>query len=347
MYNAITAYKSRLEGECTCKQDVARFLMEIVELPGRVIKSYGQIWDTFWMMIDEGLLLFTEPDDVFATSHATTAHLVWVADVTGEDSFPIHQFSGYVSLDDEHFCFDRLRTSTIREVGLRVERVISLRNDSGLHAYPPNEVPPSDSLDGFRSEGLQAFGLIFSQSVVTGYLSLENFHLFIQGPDWRYSDHPWFKMEPRLAMNPYGYYVLFASTDNAKVLSIDGSEKRFCLFTDGFLWSWEFRAMNYLIHEAIDTYDSEYQPYYNCRESVDPSLKIWRAILAHSDWKSLYKELLKDTYEISSPYTSWPKFCKEFEQADYLEVRESLQYLYDWVSTALDAAGGVYAYCIM
>lgn len=80
MYNAITACNSRLEGACTCTHDVVQFLMEIVQLQGRDIKSYGKIGDAQWMIVDDGLLLFTGPDNVFSTFHATTAHLVWIAD---------------------------------------------------------------------------------------------------------------------------------------------------------------------------------------------------------------------------------------------------------------------------
>ena len=91
MFNAITVSESRLEGACTCTHDVARFLMEIVELQGRVIKCYGRIGDTQWMIVDDGLLLSTGPDNVFSTFHDTTAHLVWIEDAAGEESFTIEQ----------------------------------------------------------------------------------------------------------------------------------------------------------------------------------------------------------------------------------------------------------------
>ena len=81
MYNAVTAYNSLLEGECTCEQDVARFLVEIVELQGRVVKSYGRICFTLWMMLDDGLLLFTGPRSFYGAYEETTAHLVWVPDL--------------------------------------------------------------------------------------------------------------------------------------------------------------------------------------------------------------------------------------------------------------------------
>lgn len=345
MYNAVTACNSLLEGECTCEQDVARFLVEIVELQGRVVRSYGRMYDTLWMMLDDGLLLFTGPSNLFSAYHETTAHLVWVPDLACVESSYIQDCLASISHAEKGSVIDENTCPYMRiEVGLRVERLVFLCNDAGLHAYPPNEVNPSDSLDGYRSKGMKAFGLVFSQSETTGYLSLVNFHLFMQGPDWRYSGHPWFKMEPRLAMQPYGYYVLFVCQDNAKPLSIDGSEKRYCLFFDEMHRSWEFRAMEYLFHRAFDTYDWENAPYYNSREAIEPFLEVCRAILYCSDWKSLHEQLCKDKYTILTEYTSWPKFCKEYEQADYLVMREAVQYLYDWVSVALDAAGGVYMY---
>ena len=345
MYNAVTAYNSLLEGECTCEQDVARFLVEIVELQGRVVKSYGRICFTLWMMLDDGLLLFTGPRSFYGAYEETTAHLVWVPDLACVESPSIQDCLALISHAKEGSIIDEYKCSLMRiEVGLQIERLVFLRNDAGLHAYPPPEVNPGDSLDGFRSKGMKAFGLVFSQSETTGYLSLLNFHLFLQGPDWRYSGHPWFKTEPRLAMQPYGYWVLFVSQDNAKVLSIDGSEQRYCLFFDEMHWSREFRAIEALFHKTFDAYDWENAPYYNSREALEPFLEVWRVILSCSDWKSLYEQLCKDTYTTLTEYTSWPKFCKEYEQANYLEMREALQYLYDWVSVALDAAGGVYAY---
>ncbi|MDX9983537.1 hypothetical protein [Sphaerochaeta sp.] len=347
MFNAITASESRLEGACTCTHDVARFLMEIVELQGRVIKCYGRIGDTQWMIVDDGLLLSTGPDNVFSTFHDTTAHLVWIEDAAGEESFTIEQLLDWSFPAGDGSIIDTLRSLKITiNVGLRVERVISLCTDSGLHAFPPNEVPVSDSLDGYWSKGLHAFGLVFFQSSVTGYLCLETLHLFIQGLDWRYSGHPWFKMDPRLAMPPYTEYVLFVGQDDAKVLSIDGNEKRYCLCLDLMFGSFERWATGKLFHHAFKTSDWENEPYYNSKESLISSLKVWRAILAHRDWKTLYVELCKDTYEPYSEYATWPKLFKEFEQADFLEVREAIQCLYDWVSAALDAAGGVYAYFV-
>lgn len=345
MFNALSAYKSRLEGECTCTQDVAHFLMEIVQLQGRVVRSYGRICHTMWMMIDEGLLLFTRPDGVFTSSYKTASHLVWVPDVACEESPTIKQLLVMIALAGDGSIIDEFEYPEIRiEVGLMIERIVFLRNDSGLHAYPPNDVPPSDSLDGYSSESLWAFGLLFSDSDATGYLSLVDFHLFIQGPDWRYSGHRWFKMESRLAIQPYAYYVLFVSRDYAEALSTDSSDKRHCLFIDEMHRSREFGAISYLIHEGIKNYDWEGSPYFNNKEAVESTLEVWRVILSHSDWKGLYKELCKDKYETCSEYSSWPKFCKEFEQADYQVMREGLHCLYDWVSVALDAAGGLYAY---
>jgi len=101
-----------------------------------------------------------------------------------------------------------------------------------------------------------------------------------------------------------------------------------------------------LFSYALVAYNCGYESYYNSKESLISSLKVWRAILAHRDWKTLYVELCKDTYEPYSEYATWPKLFKEFEQADFLEVREAIQCLYDWVSAALDAAGGVYAYFV-
>lgn len=149
-----------------------------------------------------------------------------------------------------------------------------------------------------------------------------------------------------MAMPPYTEYVLFVGQDDAKVLSIDGNEKRYCLCLDLMFGSFERWATGKLFHHAFKTSDWENEPYYNSKESLNSSLKIWRAILAHRDWKTLYVELCKDTYEPYSEYATWPKLFKEFEQADFLEVREAIQCLYDWVSTALDAAGGVYAYFV-
>jgi hypothetical protein len=349
---------------CTCPQDFARFLIEKVQLEGRLVKAHGGLhcyplqddnlenpeeppyYDLIWMLADEGLLLFRGSLALNANFERRPRKLIWIPDLRCEDPFAVQQFFQGISLAHEgRITESRENRDTKQEIGLRVNRIVYLQKDLSLHAFPLEEIPEKDLLASYSSEQLFSLGLFFAKEGYTGYLDLVDFDLFVQGPDWRYSRHRCFKKEPRLATKSYSYLLLIASKDISKPLISDGSEQRECLFLNMLAHNGT-AAVEHLMAMTMKTGSSRYELQFNPRQEIEPKLEIWRVILAQDSWESLFEILCKPDYENHTLRSTWLCFFNYFHRANYTLMKETLKYLLDWVEQAMDTAEGVSAYSI-
>jgi len=361
MKNAIIVPTHHQWREGSSFRDLAHVLLHEVHLEGRSIKAHGSIaidvrlinadeyvadndvTNVTWLLIDEGLLLVHWPFDMevfgYDRNHPST---LWIPDIR-RDGSPLVT-SCMRSIEELKTSKSTQEHEKRKDVNLNVASVLLLQNDLNLYAFPLEDTPEEHLLSDVKSEKLHALGIRFTAPAYSGYLDLYHFDLFIQGPDWCYSQFPWFKKEPRLAIERYAYLVLVSGKEGA-ALACDGSEKRECLFCGQFSGN-VIDVIHRLVLREAEIANDSYETWFNPREVWVKAMKDWKVILEKDDWESLFETLCNPDYEQHTVDTSWLYLVNSCYHADYKVMKKALKYLHDWVEHILETEEGITAYCI-
>jgi hypothetical protein len=365
MNNAITVPRQQGWRVFHTTQAVARFLCEDVHLIGRVLRAHGRVWVRIdlvylvgdpdfksmpleYMFLDDGLLLM-EPEGWWRGHNQETCYpLLWIPKLEGHMTPLLEECLLYIHTEahgeNEHaFYYNEV-------VDLRISELHFLESCVVRHAAPIEYLPERIQLESFDDERCKALAIGLSKDGYKGCLDLTWMSLTVMDPTWRYSHHPDFVREPRLARFSMVDFIVIPGLDQLMPKSTV-SESRDCLMSiNGHVPIMDIiTPLCWKANEGWDT--PSWEPEVR-KAGWHKLIEFWHGMKGHDSWESFFEEMCKPRYPYHAIDDSWLWFfnrnaCSDVHARNGKEwqvILPSLRYFFEWLEEAVEIHGGASCY---
>lgn len=342
-------------------QAAARFLCEDVHLIGRVMKAHGRIWvrrdlvylvgepdfesmPLEYVVLDDGILLMEPYGWRYGNNPETCYPILWIPQMDHHmtpllEECLLYIYSEMKGNNENAYCYNET-------LDLRISELHFLEDCMVRHVAPIEQLPERIQLESFDDERCNVLEIGFSKDGYKGCLDLVWMSLTVMDPIWKYSYHPDFVREPRLARFSMVGFMVMPGLDQSRPKPT-ALESRDCLMaTNGYVPVMDIiTPLCWKASEGWDTHSWEPE----IRKAGWRSLiELWHGIKVHDSWESFFDKMCTPRYPYHAIDDSWLWFfnlnaCSDVHRKrgkEWEVVMPSLQYFFDWLEKAVETHGG-------